>query len=428
MALLRRGLAKRNLAVITASWTMMRPFTAATRTYFALYFLELGADPAKIGIITMAGSATLALTRIIGGYLADALGRKKLIVTMTMVYALASLLYAFAKSWTWLLAAEVISSAALLYQPAIFAIMADSLPPDSRARGISAARTIASISSLAGPPAAALLVNSRGLVPAVRMLYIARSAAIFLAGLGRLALVETLTTKKKVELGSVFREYREALSWIRGDLGKLIAINSSAVAAYGLADPFIQIYAVREVGISPEAWGVVSTAVRVETMVSFLVSGYMADRLGRNISLALAYGFSSAGLLALLVVPRDSFTAVLVSQLIYAAFAFGPARFALFADLTPTEARGKLTAVRGLVEDGAFSLASALGGSVYSVSPFVDLGLSAIGLALSALAALKALPRVGSIEKFSEEPESREAWHLPQRVSSQLPRNSPQRA
>ena len=91
-------LAKRNLAVITASWAIMRSFTAATRTYFALYFLELGAEPAKIGLIAMAGSATLALTRIIKGYLADAPGRKKLIVTMTMVYALASLLYALPRA------------------------------------------------------------------------------------------------------------------------------------------------------------------------------------------------------------------------------------------------------------------------------------------------------------------------------------------
>ena len=400
-----RDLAKRNLAVITASWAIMRPFTAATRTYFALYFLELGAEPAKIGLIAMAGSATLALTRIIGGYLADALGRKRLIVTMTMVYAVSSLLYAIAKSWTWLLAAEVISSAALLYQPAIFAILADSLPPGSRARGISAARTVASISSLAGPPAAALLVTKMGLVPAVRMLYVARSAAIFSAGLVRFALVETLTTTKRVELGSVLREYREALGWIRGDLGKLIAINSSAVASYGLADPFIQIYAVREIGIAPEAWGVISTAVRVETLISFLASGYLADRLGRNISLALAYGFSSAGLLALLLAPKGSFTAVLISQLIYAAFAFGPARFALFADLTPTETRGRLTAVRGLVENWAFSLTSGIGGSVYSASPLLDLVISALGLGATSLAALKTLPRAVRSRAISGGPE-----------------------
>jgi len=245
---------ERNVVVIALSWTMMRPFGAATRTYFALYFLELGADPAKIGLITMAGSLTLAISRLVGGYLADAVGRKRLIVSMTAVYAFASLLYALARDWTWILAAEVISSATLLYQPAIAAILADSLPSEVRGRGISAARTAATLSSLAGPPLAAFLVGRMELVPAVRLLYAARSAAVLAAAATRLALTETLEERRPIRLRSILEEYKRAVVWLKGDLGRLIAVNSAAMGSYSLAEPFIQIFAVKEVGIDPGLW------------------------------------------------------------------------------------------------------------------------------------------------------------------------------
>ena len=64
----------------------------------------------------------------------------------------------------------MISPAALLYQPAIFAIMADSLPSEVKGRGISAAQTAATLSSPGGPPLAAFLVGRMELVPAVRLL------------------------------------------------------------------------------------------------------------------------------------------------------------------------------------------------------------------------------------------------------------------
>ncbi len=392
---------ERNVAVIALSWTMMRPFGAATRTYFALYFLELGADPARIGLITMAGSLTLAISRLIGGYLADVVGRKRLIVSMTAVYALASLLYALARDWTWILAAEVISSATLLYQPAISAILADSLPSELRGRGISAARTASTLSSLLGPPAAAILVGRRGIVPAVRLLYAARSAAVLGAAGVRLALTETLEERKPVEISSILREYRKAATWLRGDLGRLIAVNSAAMWSYSVAEPFIQIFAVREVGIDPEFWGLISTAVRLEILASMNLSGYIADRLGRNISLALGYGSGAAGMLLLLASPQGSVSWVLASQLVYAAFASWPARFALFADLTPSDTRGRLTAIRGLIENLSSSAGSAVGGALYSASPILDLGASSAFLLFTALTALRLLPRVGRIPQRS---------------------------
>ncbi len=390
---------ERNVVVIALSWTMMRPFGAATRTYFALYFLELGADPARIGLITMAGSLTLAISRLVGGYLADAVGRKRLIVSMTAVYALASLLYALARDWTWILAAEVISSATLLYQPAIAAILADSLPPEVRGRGISAARTVATLSSLAGPPLAAFLVGRMGLVPAVRLLYAARSAAVLAAAVVRLALKETLNLgeKRPIRLRSILEEYRSAMVWLKGDLGRLIAVNSAAMGSYSLAEPFIQIFAVREVGIDPELWGFISTVVRAEVLASINLSGYIADKLGRNISLALGYGSGAAGMLMLLLSPPGSGAWVLASQLVYAAFASWPARFALFADLTPAETRGRLTAVRGLAENLSASAASAAGGVLYSISPPADLGLASLCLTLAGLAALWFLPKTGRV-------------------------------
>ena len=378
--------------IMAVTWAIMNPFGTATRVYASLYYLELGAGPVEVGLISLAGFVTVAFSRLIGGYLADSVGRKKIIVPMTVVYGLASLLYAVATDWTWILIASILSSLALLYQPAIQAILADTLPPEVRGRGLSAANTVAQIASLAGPPLATLMVSKMSLEPAMRLLYTLHAGSIFLAGLIRIGFVETLQERSKPSFRSAVREYMTALKELKGDLGKFLLLSSAATALYQTAFPYIQIYAVKDLGISEEFWGLISTVTSVESVISTLISGYLTDKMGRNLSLALGYASGACGLAILALAPPNSPLVVLLSQVVAVAFISWPARFALFADLTSVRSRGKLTAIMGLIRGNLSGAASALGGVLYEAGPKLTFGLTALALVPVALLSAVWLP------------------------------------
>ncbi len=370
----------------------MAPFSSALSTYSSLYFLELGAGPAVIGLIGTVSAVTLAFSRLIGGYLADTVGRRILMSLMTVVYGLSSLIYALAPDWTWLVPAAFLSSLSLLYQPAVTAMMADSLPPERRGSGLSAAHTASDVVGLVGPPAAAALVGAVGLVPAVRMMYVGDAAAKISSGILRLFLRETLPSSRRPTVRGGLRDYLSAVRMLRGDLGRAVLITAVGGSVGAMAFPFAQIYAVKVVGISPEAWGIISTIIGLESTASTLVSGILADRVGRRVVLGAGYLSGAAGLAMLTLVPRGCFAGVLAAMAVAVAVASWPSSFAIFADLTPPEARGRMTAVRGLIMGNLRGAFSAAGGAAYQLNPALSFLAGAAGYAAVAASALLLLP------------------------------------
>jgi len=60
-------IAKRNITIIALTWALMSPFSSAVNVYASLFILGLGGGPVEVGIISMAGTVTLAFSRLIGG-------------------------------------------------------------------------------------------------------------------------------------------------------------------------------------------------------------------------------------------------------------------------------------------------------------------------------------------------------------------------
>jgi len=186
----------------------------------------------------------------------------------------------------------------------------------------------------------------------------------------RLLLVETYSSRSELSLEHAIKEYRDSLRSMRGDLGKLIVISSSVIGIYNMAYPYLQVYAVKYLGLSLELWGLLSTLIAVISTISLLISGYLSDRIGRNLMMALGYLSASIGLL-LISLARDplSFSLALIINVIFSS---SPASQALLFDLTSEEARGKVNAMNGLVEGSISGTMSALGGFIYGFSaPFL---------------------------------------------------------
>ena len=366
-----------NVLVLMISWVLMKLSMPIPDTYYSLFVMELGATPFIIGLIGFVSFIALALVQFPGGYLADKYGRRKLIVTMTFGAALANLFYAMAPSWQFILIGAAIFSLCLIYQPALGAIMADSLPPERRGMGFSVMR-IADIVSIVSPFIAGLLYVSYGLVWGMRIAYLLVTIAFVLAAIIRVKLKETIEVDaERVRFIDVVRTYPTALKesiavWrlIPRTMLYLFLIFTATGFFAQMCMPYYVVYATEILSIEKFQWSLLLTLQSAVMFGSLLPIGKLVDVFGRKKPLVFAH------LLFMVAMPffiYGDFTRLVI---FFVFSAIGNSMFVAYqsleADLVPREHRGKVTGFTQFFFYLSASIAQLLGGFLYErVSPLI---------------------------------------------------------
>ena len=366
-----------NLLTLLVSWVFMY-FTFALVSPFESRFIKgLGAPPVVIGLMGSVGSAMLSLVRIPGAYIADKYGRKQIIVTMTFSIALSYLLYIFAPDWRFVLIGMIISNSSLIYQPALQAIHADSIPPERRGMGFAASNVIPNIPTIIAPALAGVLVETQGLISGMRIVYTIVFFCFLAAALVRLVfLKETIHAPKKIRLGELKEAFRESLGAIAeawGSMSTSLKFLTAAFLVSAFEEPmfrwFTALYVNDIVGISDLDWGFVNTVSTAVTIAIGFPMGKLVDKIARKKAVILSYVIFMPSSI-LFILSRD-FTQLL---LVFILFAVGgclimPAYHALQADMIPREKRGRIMGTIGTLNIMATIPASALAGFLYSLNP-----------------------------------------------------------
>jgi MFS transporter, DHA1 family, multidrug resistance protein len=139
----------------------------------------LGLSVAEIGFAMMLSSVCGLVVAYPAGWLTDRLGRKVVIVPSTFLTGLSMVLFCYAPSYGWFVAASIIWSIATsisIAAPAAYA--ADSAPPGMNAAAMSAYRMTADAGYIIGPPGLGLLADITS--PATAIL--SASAVLILIG------------------------------------------------------------------------------------------------------------------------------------------------------------------------------------------------------------------------------------------------------
>lgn len=346
--------------------------------YFSLYIEELGGTPSIIGVINFVSFAALASVQFLGGYLADAYGRRRLVVSMTFGVALSNLIYAFAPSWQWILVAVLIQNLCLIYQPALSAITADSMPPERRGFGFSIIMFISNIASLAPPLIAGILFLHYGTLEGVRIGFLIVAVFFFVAAVVRLKLRETLenTKTQSKTLMDFLKAYPRALKegfsvWglLPRSMLFLFVINVIGSFSYALMNAYFVLYTTKILGVEEFQWAVLMTWLTAVTILGALPSGKLVDRHGRAryllISWLLYFPFPLLFLYGNLPMLYVSFFLLGASNAL-----FMPAYSAIEADLVPKELRGKQVGCSQFVIYVLMAVGGLTGGVLYeNVSP-----------------------------------------------------------
>jgi len=365
---------KSNLFAFGLSWVLWLPITNATGVYFQIFLTELGANPSVVGIVLSVASFIIGFSRILGGYIADFYGRKKIIVILTYVASFVYLAYAFAETWVHILIASIVMNITLLYQPAIRAILADSIPEERRALSFGVIMNLPTVISIFSPYLALWAISTFGILGGMRILYLISFITGIIAGTIRLLLLrETLRSKgsnqQENEIELFKKSYSEALVFLKKNLIPLSLIYLLINLSMGIGT-LTQIYAIQYLGISAENWGWFVLYGTVVFLILTFPFGYLTDKIGRKIPISISMVLNVIALYLWYSTPMNNAEVFILSAILIgnAAAAFVTGAFpALEADVVPQELRGRITALLRLVASVSLATGQLLSGFIYEI-------------------------------------------------------------
>jgi len=342
---------KGNFLLLIVTWVLIYFALPIPQTYASLYYLSLGADDFLLSVIGFAGSIAIAFVQFPGGYLADKHGRRWLIATMTYGLGLVTLFFVFAPSWQFIVLGLVIQNLCMIYQPALLALMIDSLPPEHRGVGYNFQSVVTNLVSLPAPIIAQSLILLFNFDMGMRIAYVIVLVALLSAATLRIKLKETLPAndnRVRPKILDALKEYPES---VRESLRVWSKVPKSAfylfisnVGINGLVfscQTYFVVYATKTVlKITEPQWAIVMTFMYLSISLPGILAGLKMDAVGRKRFLILGY---------LLYVPAMLlFVTADFNRLLLAFFFFGLGQMlqvnsyqVILGDLIPRELRGK---------------------------------------------------------------------------------------
>ncbi len=369
---------KGNLLVLIISWIFIYFASSMIHPYESLYLQSLGASPYIIGLIGSIAMLVLCISNLFGAYIADKYGRRKIIATMTFGIALSNALLAIAPDWRIAALGILLSNLCLIYQPALQAITADSIPPEKRGIGYALADVLPSIPAIFAPLIARALISNYGFISGIKLAYWLATFLMLITAIVRaLGLKETLKVSSKKSSGLVtdLKNSLVEVFTVLKRMPKSLTILTIVLLLESFEEPifysFMPLYAVNIIGISRADWAYLSMISLSTSLIAGLPLGKLVDTIGRRRGLLIAH---------LLWLPPTLYFIFCRSfselTLVFIAFAIGtcfyrPSRQALLADLTPKHMRGRIMGIIGVLGMLVMVPSSSIGGYLFEINPSI---------------------------------------------------------
>jgi MFS family permease len=360
-----------NFRILVLSWVVMDLAMEMPSPNFQYYVQALGGTGMVLGIIGFANFLGIAAVAFPGGYLADKYGRRWLISTMTFGMSLSYLFFALAPSWHFILLGSIVNSLCLIYQPALFAMVQDSLPPERRGMGSSIIQLIHGTFNTPGPLIAGFLLLQFGLVTSMRIVYLIVTLLFLTAAVLRLRLKEVMTKGEPIRFSYFISSYpkaiRESFSvWkvVPRSMWWLFVVQTFVMFGIALTQVINAIYA-RDVLLIPEKqWWLVYIPLLLTLVVASIPIGKMVDKFGRKTPMVI--GLLVLGASTLLFVTANLPIAMISMCLLAIGQLLGMSTvMALATDLVPPANRGKVNGFINFISSIMMGFGMLLGNYLY---------------------------------------------------------------
>jgi len=276
-------------AVWSVGSTMANP-------YQSVYFASLGASPFVIGLLVAYGTGVTILALLLGGYIADTWGRRKVVILFSWVSVASAFVYCLVDSPSLIVLPLSLASVASMYTPAFNSIMMDSIEPDDRIRGFAVFSAINTIPSIFAPTLGGILIDRFGATPGLRFCYLASGLfGIIGVTIRSLRLKETYVgdagAVKKSFISYIRNPFVDGVRAVRRSspvVKRLLVYVTLAGIGTGLTSPYVSIYVVNYLGVNALSYSVVVDLAGAATVCLLLVVVFLIQRLGSKKSILLA--------------------------------------------------------------------------------------------------------------------------------------------
>jgi len=345
-----------------------------TMVFYPNYIAALGGSEALIGMLYALNNAVFVLFQIPGGFLADRVGRKRLVVSMTWLIALDYAIIALAPSWQVLMIAAVIDGASRMYVSALHALLYDSIPENRRASAMVLTRALPSLVAIPAPFIGGIVATTLG-EPTLgyRTLFIIASILAVSAASLRLYLKETIKPSEKLELKTFARSFIDGYRGII-DIWRSIPIELKALLIFigalpamasGIFFPYLVRVAKIRMGLSDAEWGSVVTLGIALSSALTLAAAPLLDRIRYHVLISLGLSSISIGLFAMQFI-NLSYAPYIALSLIYIGRAIYMSGYASsIMALTPLHQRGRVSSLDNVLGFSGYVLGNIIGSILF---------------------------------------------------------------
>ena len=365
-AIARPSLRQNIAALPPAAWvlfggTFINRFGSFVMPFLVIYMTSLGFSIAQAGVAVSAYGAGHILASMIGGHLADGIGRRYTIALSMFASAGAMLALSQARTLPALLILTLFAGAASeLYRPASSALIADLVPPEQRVTAFALYRFAINLGFAVGPAAAGFLADSSFL-----WLFVGDAVTSALYGaIALFALPHGLRGQTKGEDASV--GIRVALADKRFTLFLLatLAVTWTEFQVHSTVPVYI-----RQLGFSTSTYGLLLSINGVMIVLFELALTNWTQRFHPQTMLAIGYALSAIGMgLTGFAHTLPALAATVVVWTI-GEMVWAPVSGAYVTNLAPERYRGRYMGMWVMTWSIGMLLGPALGTFVYERKP-----------------------------------------------------------
>ena len=255
---------------------------------------------------------------------------------------------------------------ASMASPAMFAMIAERLPPERRAMGFTVQAILKRVPVMISPALGGLLIASLGLVRGIRAGLLITVALALTAILAQRRLYNVPFLAAKVTSANLLEQFRG----LHRSLKQLLLSDIFIRTCEGLVSVFVVLYATNVIGVTSVEFGVLVGIQMATSIAAYLPAARLADRYGRKPFVVAT--FICFSIFPLAVALSHSFTALVAAFVIGGLRELGePARKAMIVDLSDPTRRGRTVGLYYLMRSLSITPASVIGGLLWRINPTI---------------------------------------------------------
>lgn len=332
------------------------------KKFLPKYLESLGAGTLAVGLFGTTKDFLDAVYQYPGGWLADHLGRRRAFLIFIALASVGYLIYLFSPSWIFLFLGLAFAMAwGSMASPAIFAVIGDSLPKERRAMGFTVQSMLKRVPMAIAPIVGGVLIGAMGVLVGVRTGFVITLVLAAITVLIVFTVNIPLNVGEAVNVRGVWRLFHSALK-------RLLVSDIIIRVCEGMAEIFIVLYVTNVIGISLGEYGVLVAVQMATSIVVYIPSARIADRIGRKPFVIATFLFFA--LFPLAVTLAFNFASLVLAFIIGGLREIGePSRKAMIVDFAEPHLRARTVGLYYLVRSLSITPAAFVGGILWGVAP-----------------------------------------------------------